>query len=122
MMIKRLGYKLHMQLIWSKLNGPCPAFTLKFSHEYLLFCYFGKFTPINLNYRGKFTSVFVEKSIKHSKKPEFSYQMICNLYPSLKKLELFSREKRQGFDHWGNQIDSDISINGYKIYDGPPNE
>lgn len=33
---ERLGYKLHARLIWDKGNGVAPAFTVRFSHEYLL--------------------------------------------------------------------------------------
>lgn len=35
-MMKRLGYKLHARIVWDKLNGPSPAFTLRFQTEYLL--------------------------------------------------------------------------------------
>lgn len=34
-----LGYKLHARLIWDKGNGPAPAYTVRFAHEYLLWFY-----------------------------------------------------------------------------------
>ena len=35
-MMAELGYKLHARLIWDKENGVAPAFTVRYSHEYLL--------------------------------------------------------------------------------------
>lgn len=37
--MEKLGYKLHARLIWDKTNGVAPAFTIRFSHEYLLWFY-----------------------------------------------------------------------------------
>ena len=37
--MKKLGYKLHARIIWDKTNGVAPAFTMRFSHEYLLWFY-----------------------------------------------------------------------------------
>ena len=36
LMMQELGYKLHIRFIWDKQNGIAPAFTVRFSHEYLL--------------------------------------------------------------------------------------
>lgn len=38
-MLKELGYELHARIIWDKGNGIAPAFTIRFSHEYLLWFY-----------------------------------------------------------------------------------
>ena len=38
-MMKSLGYELHARMIWDKENGVAPAFTVRFSHEYLLWFY-----------------------------------------------------------------------------------
>ena len=38
-MLKDLGYKIHARMIWDKTNGIAPAFTVRYSHEYLLYCY-----------------------------------------------------------------------------------
>lgn len=35
-MMSELGYKLHARIIWDKENGIAPAFTVRYSHEYLL--------------------------------------------------------------------------------------
>lgn len=40
----------------------------------------------------------------HSKKPECAYQMIETFFPQAKKLELFARTERDGWDQWGNEL------------------
>ena len=46
----------------------------------------------------------------HSRKPDEQYGKIERLYPSVPKLELFSRHKRTGWDVWGNEVSSDIVL------------
>lgn len=101
---KSLGYKLHARMIWNKVTGIPAAFTVRFGHEYLLYMYKGKLIPIQSSERGKIHTVFTEQAKKHSQKPEISFDIINRLYPNLKKLEMYAREKRIGYDCWGNQI------------------
>jgi N6-adenosine-specific RNA methylase IME4 len=103
-------YKLHARFVWDKENGVAPAFTVRFSHEYLLWFYKGNFLKISSEFRGKFTTVMREKSRRHSQKPEAAYRMIENFYPNENKLELFARSKRIGWDCWGNEIENDIIL------------
>lgn len=102
---KSLGYKTHARMIWSKGGMGIPAaFTVRYSHEYLLFMYKGKLIPIEKSERGKIADVFVEKPRKHSQKPEISYEIIERLYPNLTKLEMYARRERDGWDCWGNEV------------------
>ena len=48
---------------------------------------------------------------KHSQKPDDQYRKIEALYPGKRYLELFARRKREGWDSWGNEIESDIEMN-----------
>lgn len=57
-----------------------------------------------LDARGKFSTVFAEKVRRHSQKPEFAYRMIESLYPDLRKLEMYARNARPGWDNWGNEL------------------
>lgn len=41
---------------------------------------------------------------KHSKKPEIVYELIEQMYPNRKYLELFARNKRKNWKSWGNEI------------------
>jgi len=97
-------YKLHARLIWDKENGVAPAFTIRYSHEYLLWFYKPSMIPIAKNMRGKYTTVLREKSTYHSHKPEIAHQFIEDLYPDTNKLELFARQKRTGWDVWGKGV------------------
>lgn len=104
LIMKELGYKLHARIIWDKCNGIAPAFTVRYSHEYLLWFYKSPMEQIAENFRGKFTTVIREPSVKHSKKPESAYVFIESLYPNSKKIELFARNKRSGWDSWGEEL------------------
>ena len=101
---EELGYKLHARMIWNKVTGiPC-AFTVRYGHEYLLYMYKGKLLKIAEKERGKIHTVFKEQVKKHSQKPEIAYEIIEKLYPNTNKLELFARNKREGWDAWGDEI------------------
>ena len=66
--------------------------------------YKGKLIPVAKEERGKIHSVFREKVVKHSKKPEIAYQIIERLYPNLNKLEIYARNERKNWDCWGNEV------------------
>lgn len=99
-----LGYKLHARMIWDKVTGIPAAFTVRYGHEYLLYMYKGKLTPVVKDERGKIHTVFRERVTKHSKKPDIAYEIIERLYPDLKKLEMYARETRDGWDSFGNEV------------------
>jgi N6-adenosine-specific RNA methylase IME4 len=42
---------------------------------------------------------------EHSRKPDEAYALIDAMYPALPKLELFARQRRPGWDVWGNETD-----------------
>lgn len=98
------NYKRHCRFVWNKMNGVAPAFTVRYSHEYLIWYYKPKMLPISKEQQGKFMTVFDEKSREHSRKPNYPYEMIEKLYPDNSKIDVFSREKRDGWEQYGNQI------------------
>jgi len=109
-MMVKLGYKLHARMVWDKQNGIAPAFTVRFSHEYLLWFYKeGAMLPVAENMRGKYCTCFSEPATKHSKKPEIAYTMLEHMFPQTEKLELFARLPRRGWDCWGNEIGGGIN-------------
>lgn len=103
-MAKELGYKLHARMIWNKVTGIPSAFTVRYGHEYLLYMYKGKLVPVATKERGKIHTVFTEQVKKHSQKPDISFEIINRLYPELKKLEMYARLEREGYDCWGNEV------------------
>lgn len=103
-MAESLGYKLHARMIWNKVTGIPAAFTVRYGHEYLLYMYKGNLLPVDSSARGKIHTVFTEQAKKHSQKPEIAYQIIETLYPTTKKLEMYARKARDGWDCWGNEV------------------
>lgn len=49
----------------------------------------------------------------HSQKPDEARDKIIELVGDLPRVELFAREKADGWDAWGNEIDCDLEIEGY---------
>lgn len=51
-----------------------------------------------------------EERGRHSSKPVEIRKRIEQMFPEQKKIELFSREKVDGWDCWGNEVECSISI------------
>lgn len=73
--------------------------------------------PCLLAVRGKMSvqahdvqAVIVSPVRQHSRKPDEQYPKIERLYPNMRYLEMFARQRRSGWSIWGNEVDSDIEI------------
>jgi len=51
-----------------------------------------------------------EPIMKHSKKPNVVRDKIIELCGDLPRIELFCRDKAEGWDIWGNELENDITI------------
>lgn len=51
---------------------------------------------------------------EHSRKPSEVHERITRLMGDVPKIELFARRKTEGFDIWGNEVESDIEMEDYK--------
>ena len=101
------GYKLHARFIWDKENGIAPAFTVRFTHEYLLWFYKpGRMLMPRKETRGKYKTVLREPSTQHSRKPLCAYEMLEDMFPNAKRIELFARSRRLGWDCWGDEVEA----------------
>lgn len=58
--------------------------------------------------------VIVSHIEEHSKKPVEVQKRIIQLMGDVPRLELFARRKAEGFDVWGNEVDSDIDMSKLK--------
>ena len=47
---------------------------------------------------------------EHSQKPDVIKDKIIELMGDLPRIELFARNKREGWDVWGNEVESDINL------------
>lgn len=103
--MEQRGYKLHARFVWDKENGIAPAFTVRFTHEYLLWFYKpGRMLKPCQQTRGKYTTVLREPSTYHSHKPQCAYRMLEDMFPEAVKIELFARNTRFGWLSWGNEV------------------
>ena len=89
-------------------------------------CYYGKWTMKGseiclLGTRGKAHSLIQSHRVRqlveatrdrdvHSGKPDEVRGRIVELLGDLPRLELFARQKVDGWDCWGNEVDSDIEL------------
>lgn len=103
--MKELGYTLHARIVWNKLRGMAPAYTLRFTCEYLLWFYIkgNMLMPLSET-RGKYPNYLEESPQRHSQKPECAYEMLEDMFSGMDKIELFARKQRKGWDCWGNEI------------------
>ena len=49
------------------------------------------------------SSVIMASRREHSEKPDAAYGIIERMYPELPRIELFARNRRKGWDAWGNE-------------------
>ena len=99
------GFEYKTNLIWDKIK-PNMGHYSSVRHEILIIAGKGNCAP---KCDGKTIQSIdsvqsIEKSARHSEKPKEFYKIIETLYPNSKKIELFARNKTQGFDTWGNEV------------------
>lgn len=100
-LLEHWGFTYYTTITWDKKTGPCPFSPFQVSTEHVLFGYKGK---VNFNKAslGKMKTCFTESSSAHSVKPNSFYQNI-NQHFLGKKLDVFARQEREGFDGWGDE-------------------
>lgn len=98
--INAWGFSYRASFIWDKIKHNVGHYN-SVRHEFLLIATRGKGTPENVKLFDSVQSI--ERSGKHSEKPNQFREIIETLYPDRKKIELFAREKVKGWDVWGNQ-------------------
>ena len=64
---------------------------------------------------NKVSSVIISPREEHSKKPDIVRDKIVELCGDLPRIELFARQKAEGWDVWGNEVESDINLSVDKI-------
>jgi N6-adenosine-specific RNA methylase IME4 len=98
-------YKTHA--IWDKeIMGM--GYWFRGQHELLLVGVRGSYSPPDAKIR--IGSVIKYRRTIHSKKPAVVRELIKQWYPTENKIELFAREKTEGWDVWGNEVKSDIEL------------
>tara|TARA_R110000851_G_scaffold147756_1_gene287756 strand:- start:56 stop:637 length:582 start_codon:yes stop_codon:yes gene_type:complete len=110
--IKEWGFNYSTMIVWAKnMMGGGLGGAYKINTEYLIFARKGSLKTTQSN-KGTWYNVkraYENGAPKHSKKPDFFYEMIEATSPG-NKLEMFARNKRANWHTWGNEITNDIEL------------
>ena len=60
--------------------------------------------------KGNVSSIIIAPRGKHSQKPDIVREKIVELLGDLPRIELFARDKKEGWSTWGNEIPNDIEF------------
>jgi N6-adenosine-specific RNA methylase IME4 len=103
------GFKYQRTITWDKQNGMC-LFGFHNRTEFLLFGYRGKLDMYPK--RKTIPTIFQisSKKLRHSQKPDEIRNAIEVFANNGNKIELFARSKSEGWDVWGNEVESDINL------------
>jgi N6-adenosine-specific RNA methylase IME4 len=104
--ISAWGFKYQRTITWDKQNGMC-LFGFHHRTEFLLFGYKGKLEMYPK--RSAFPTIVQAKSERHSSKPQIFRDLIKPFGDT--RIELFARQKVDGWDCWGNEVASDVELN-----------
>uniref|UniRef100_A0A6H1ZXN7 Putative methyltransferase n=1 Tax=viral metagenome TaxID=1070528 RepID=A0A6H1ZXN7_9ZZZZ len=96
--IKAWGFEYKSSFIWDKVKHNFGHYN-SVRHEFLLVCTRGSCTPDAKKLHDSVVSI--ERTAKHSEKPEEFRKMIDGLYKHGKRIELFARAEAKGWDRWG---------------------
>jgi N6-adenosine-specific RNA methylase IME4 len=98
------GFKfINVAYVWNK-ERPLPgAYTITQCEFVLVFR--PKKGVLPKRYKTNSRQYFSEKRTQHSRKPEYVQDELDAIYSDARKLELFARRSRDGWDVWGNETD-----------------
>lgn len=100
--VRAWGFRYKATFVWDKVKHNMGHYN-SVRHEFLLICTRGSGVP---EVPRLFDSVVTQERSAHSAKPEVFYEIIETLYPSGRKLEMFARSERRGWDGYGHQAAS----------------
>lgn len=99
--VKAWGFTYKSSFVWDKVHHVMGHYN-SVRHELLLVCTRGSCQP---DIQRLFDSVVTqERTEKHSEKPEIFRQMIDTIYPYGARIELFARERADGWEVFGNEL------------------
>jgi len=94
------GFRYITMITWQKLGAPGMGSYFRIDTEHCLFGVRGH-APIEPSKRIR--NIISAPRRKHSQKPLELYHIAESVSPG-PRLELFARERREGWDSWGNQL------------------
>jgi len=99
--IKAWGFQYKALFVWDKVKHVMGHYN-SVRHEFLLICTRGSCKPDVPILKDSVQEI--ERSAKHSEKPQEFYDIIEALYDHGRKLEIFARSGRKGWDSVGNEV------------------
>jgi len=103
------GFHHLLTMVWQKTYGRSagmPLYGFRWNAEFILVGYTKK--PELWPKRKLIPVVFDAENIRHSQKPDKFYNLIEPL--GKKRIDIFARSTRNGWDVWGNEVESDIDL------------
>lgn len=102
-LIRAWGFTYRSAFMWRKttVNGKVrmgTGYRVRSMHEPVLLATVG-----NPQHRA-FPSIFDGVAREHSRKPEEFYALVDACCPDTRRADIFSRERRPGWDGWGNEL------------------
>jgi len=101
-LLEAWDFRYYTTITWNKKTGVCPFGPYQIVTEHLLFGFRGK-ADFPAGSLGKLQTFVTESATLHSAKPDSVYQSIAALFPG-PRLDVFARQRRNGFDAWGNEV------------------
>jgi len=99
--IEAWGFEYKTSIVWNKKKHNYGHY-VSVRHEFLLICTRGSCLPDISELPN--SVVEIERSKKHSEKPEEFRELIDKMYSKGKRIELFARKKVDGWDTWGREV------------------
>jgi len=93
------GFKYKTMITWEKTNNDCMGYWFRTCTEHLIVGVKGKVKA----FRNMSRSCYHERRRKHSQKPDYFYNLIEQVTDK-PRIELFARNKVDGWDCWGDKI------------------
>jgi len=98
--IQAWGFEYKTSFVWDKVKHNFGHYN-SVRHEFLLLCVRGSCLP---DTNRKIDSVMsIERSKRHSEKPDEFRHIIDTLYTNGNRIELFARRAAEGWETWGNE-------------------
>ncbi len=99
--IEAWGFRYVASFVWDKVRHNYGHYN-SVRHEFLLVCVRGSCLPETKELIDSVQSI--ERSARHSEKPEEFRRIIETMYPTGPKLELFARKAAPGWTAWGDEM------------------
>jgi len=112
--LKSWGFKyIGVCYVWVKMKNDMSDFRRDGIGNYTLnnaeLCLLGRKGEYKRESRTE-KQIILHPKTKHSQKPKYARESIVRLIGNLPRIELFAREKTEGWDVWGNEVESNIEL------------